>query len=75
MTRLKIPNKEMDYIIKILLEESSLLIKKIKLKNKKVDYLSSTLLGTLAAILLGNAVTVKEVIWAGERKTRTSQDF
>ena len=52
----------MDYIIKILLEESSLLIKKIKLKNKKVDYLSSTLLGTLAAILLGNAVTGKEVI-------------
>ena len=42
MTTLKIPNKEMDYIIKILksLEESSLLIKKIKLKNKKVDYLT-----------------------------------
>ena len=42
MTTLKIPHKEMDYIIKILksLEESSLLIKKIKLKNKKVDYLT-----------------------------------
>ena len=72
----------MEDIIKIvkLLEESRLLVKGIsettknETKEQKGGFLPM-LLGTLAASILGNAITGKGVIRAGEGTTRVGQDF
>ena len=72
----------MEDIIKIvkLLEESRLLVKGIsettknETKEQKGAFLPM-LLGTLAASILGNAITGKGVIRAGEGTTRVGQDF
>ena len=52
------------------LEESRLLIKwineRIKMKEKKKKMIFPILLGTLAASILGNALTGKRVIRAGQ---------
>ena len=72
----------MENIIKIvkLLEESRLLVKGIsettknETKEQKGGFLPM-LLGTLAASILGNAITGKGVIRAGEGTTRVGQDF
>ena len=72
----------MEDIIKIvkLLEESRLLVKGIsettknETKEQKGGFLPM-LLGTLAASILGNAITGKGVIRAGEDTTRVGQDF
>ena len=80
-TTLIISNEEMN-IIKIikLLEESGLLIKTVsetiqnEVKEQK-DGFPSMLLGTLGASLLGNLLTGKGTIRAGEGKVRVGQDF
>ena len=77
-----ISNEEMEDIIKIVksLEESGLLIKGIseriknETKEQKGEFLPM-LLGTLAAGLLGSALTGKGVIRAGEGTIRAGQDF
>ena len=62
------------------LEESALLIKGIseanenKAKKQKGRFLPM-LLGTLAASILGNALTAREVIRAGEGVIRAGQNF
>ena len=72
-------NKEMNYIMKIVraLEDSDVLLKgfiktiKYKTKEQKGDFLSM-LLVTLGASLLGNLLSVKETVRAGERIVRAS---
>ena len=72
----------MEDIIKIVksLEESGLLIKGIseRIKNETKEQKGEFLpmqLGTLAAGLLGSALTGKGVIRAGEGTIRAGQDF
>ena len=80
ITTLIFSNEEMDDIMKIVksLKESGLLIKGVietietEAKNKKMDFLS-TLLGTLAASLLGSILTGKGAIRAGEGASATNQ--
>ena len=75
-------NNEMNAILKIVksLEESSLLIKgvsetiKNEAKEQKGGFLGM-LLGTLGASVLGNLLTGKDTIRAGEGTIRTGQDF
>ena len=81
-TTLIISNEEMNDIMKKTksLEESGLLIKgvseiiKHEPKEEKVGFLS-ILLGTLVASLLGNLLTSKGTIRAGEGTVRAGQDF
>ena len=70
----------MNDIMKIVksLEESSLLIKSLSetIKNEpKEQYFLSMLFGTLGASLLGNLLTGKDKIRAGEVTVRAGQDF
>ena len=82
MTALIISKEEMADIMKIgtSLKESVLLIKGVnkiiesKTKEQKVGFLN-LLLSTLDASLLGNLVTGKRVIRAGEWNIRARQDF
>ena len=81
-TTLIISNKEMNDIVKIVnsLEESRLLIKYISETSKNEakeqnDGFLSMLLSTLGASLLGNLVTGKGTIRAGEGTIRTSGNF
>ena len=77
-----ISNKEMNYIMKIVksVEESGLLIKGVsetitnEAKEQKGRFLSM-LLGALGASLLGNLLTGKGTISAGEGAIRASQNF
>ena len=77
-----IVNEEMGDIMKIVksLEESGLLIKGIskaienEAKNQKGGF-TSMLLGTLAAIILGNALAVKGVIRARKGVIRAGENF
>ena len=81
-TTLTISNEKMNDIMKIVksLKESSLLIKSIsktiknEAKEQKGEFLSM-LLGTLGASLLGNQLTSKNTIRAGEDTTRAGQGF
>ena len=66
VTTLIFSDEEMNNIMKI--------VKSLeKQKNKKADF--SVLLGTLGASLLGNLLTGKATIRAGEGKIRAGQDF
>ena len=75
-------NEEMEDKMKIVksLKKTGLLIKEIgetiknKTKKQKGGFLSM-LLGTLAANILGSALTGKGLIRAGERTIRSGQDF
>ena len=81
-TTLIISNEEMNDVMKIVKshEESGLLIKgvskaiKNEAKEQKEGFLS-ILLGTLAAILLGNLLTAKGTITAGEGTFRSGENF
>ena len=81
-TALIISNEEMEDIMKIvkLLEESGLLIKGIsetiknEAKEQKGGFLPM-LLGTLAASMLGSALTGRGVIRAGEGTIRAGETF
>ena len=81
-TTLIISNEEMNDIMKIVksLEESGLLIKgvsetiKNEAKEQKEGFVEM-LLGTLGASLLGNLLTGKAKIRAGEGAIRAGQDF
>ena len=81
-TTLIISNEEMNDTIKIVksLEESGLIIKcvseamKNEAKEQKGGFLSM-LLGTLGSSLLGNLLTGKGTIRAGEDTIRADQDF
>ena len=81
-TTLIISNEEMNDIMKIVksLEESGLLIKgvsetiKNEAKEQKGGFVEM-LLGTLGASLLGNLLTGKAKIRAGEGAIRAGQDF
>ena len=82
MTTLIISNDEKNDIIKIVksLEESRLLIKDVSeiIKDEAEEQKSgffSTLLGALGASLLGNLLTGKGTIKAGEDKIRAGQNF
>ena len=77
-----VSNTEMDNIIRIItsLEESSLLMKGLNktIKNEakeQKDGFIGMLLGTLGASLLGNLLTGKGTIRAGECLIRAGQDF
>ena len=82
MTTLIISNEEMKDIMKMVksLEEFGLLIKGVgeairnEAKEQKGGFLEM-LLSTLEASLLGNLLTSKETITAGEGTFRASQDF
>ena len=82
VTTLIISNEEMNDIMKIVksLEESGLLIKgvsqtiKNETKEQKVLFLGM-LLGTVGASLLGNLLTGKGTVRAGECTVRAGQDF
>ena len=81
-TALIITNEEMEDIMKIvkLLEESGLLIQGISetIKNetkKQKSRFISMLLGILAASILGNALTGKGVIRAGEGTIKSGEFF
>ena len=82
-TALILSSEEMEEIMKIvkLLEESGLLIKGIsetirnEAKEQKGGALLSVILGTLAASVLGNALTGQGVIRAGGGTIRAGQDF
>ena len=82
MTTLILPNEEMDDFMKIIksLEESGSLIKgvsetiKNEAKKQKGGFLR-ILLDLLGLSLLGNLLTSKGVIRAGERMIRAGQDF
>ena len=51
-------------------------MKQLKMKKKEQKGGSlSVLLGTLASSILGNALSGRGVIWAGERVKRTGQHF
>ena len=77
-----ISNEKKNDIVKIVrsLEESGLLMKAVsetirnESKEPKGGFLNM-LLGTLAAITLGNMLTLKRVIGAGEETIRVGQDF
>ena len=81
-TKLLISNEEINDIMKIVksLEESGLLIKgvsktiKNEAKEQKGRFLRM-LLGTLGASLLGNLLTGKDTVTAGEGTVITGQDF
>ena len=82
MTTLTISNEEINDIVKIVksLKESGLLIKVISktIKNEEKEQKGesvSMLLVTLGASLLGNPLTGKETIRAGESTIRTCQGF
>ena len=62
-----ISNEEMKNIMKI--------VKSIEKSGVLVKGLPSMLLGTLTASLLGNALSSKGVIKAGEGTIRAGQDF
>ena len=68
-TTLKISNKEMNDIIKIVqaLENSNILLKGVTktIKNKQKRGFLGMLLGTLGASLLGNILTEKGMLRAG----------
>ena len=72
-----ISNKDMDYVMKIIktLEDSSILLKGVtdtienETKEQKGGFLSM-LLGTLGALLLGNLLSGKGVVRAGEGTMR-----
>ena len=78
-----ISNEEMNDIMKIVksVEESGLLIKgvsqtiKNEAKEEQKRGLLGKLLGTLGASLLGNLLTRKGKISAGEGTVRAGQDF
>ena len=82
MTTLILPNEEMGDFMKIIksLEESGSLIKgvsetiKNEAKKQKGGFLR-ILLDLLGLSLLGNLLTSKGVIRAGERMIRAGQDF
>ena len=82
VTTLIISNKEMNDIVKIIksLEESNLLIKGVskiiqnEAKEQKGGFLGM-LLGLLGASLLGNLLTGKGTIRAGEGTITAAQDF
>ena len=77
-----ISNEEINDIMKIVtsLEESELLIKcvsetiKNEAKEQKRGFLGM-LLGTLGASLLGNLLTIKDTIRAGEGRIRAGEKF
>ena len=77
-----ISNEEINDIMKIVtsLEESGLLIKcvsetiKNEAKEQKRGFLGM-LLGTLGASLLGNLLTIKDTIRAGEGRIRAGEKF
>ena len=81
-TTLTISNEEMEDVIKIVksLEKSELLVKGIgetiknEAKEQKGGFLS-TLLGTLAASILGSALTGRGVIRAGEGTIKVGENF
>ena len=81
-TALIISNEEINDIMKIVksLEESGLLIKDVsktiknKAKEQKGGFLGM-LLGTLGASLLGNLLTGKDTIRAGQGTIRAGPDF
>ena len=75
-TALTILNEEMEDIMKIAksLEESVLLIKGFSETIKKGGFLG-ILLGTLAASMLGSALTGRGLIKAGERTIRGGENF
>ena len=81
-TTLIIPNEEMNDLLKTVksLKEFGLLRKgvsqtnKNEAKNQKGGFLGMSL-GTLAAGLLGNLLTGKETIRAGEDTIRADQEF
>ena len=81
-TTLMISNDEIEHIMSIFksLEESELLIKRIsetiknEAKEQKGGFLP-TLLGTLAASKLGNALPGRGVIRAGEEIIRVGKSF
>ena len=83
VTTLEISNEEMNGIMKIVksLEESGLLTKgvsrtiKSDAKNKKSGFLSMFSVCTLGASLLGNLLTWKDKIRAGEGIIRADQTF
>ena len=80
MTTLITSNEKMNKINKIVksLEDAGLLIvlvKQSKIMQKNKSLFLSMLLGTLGASLLGNLLTGKGVMTAGERKIRACQDF
>ena len=77
-----ISNEEMSDIMKIVksLEESGLLIKGVSktIKNESKGQIGgflSMLLGTLGATILGNLLTCKGVMTAGEETIMAGQDF
>ena len=48
----------------------------MKLKNKKTNFLTyKLLLGTLAAMILGNRLSGEGTIWAGKGTIKSEQDF
>ena len=81
-TALIISNEELEDIMKLVksFEESGLLIKEIseatknEVKEQKGGFLSM-LLGTLVSIMLGNALTGRGVIRAGEGTIRAGETF
>ena len=82
MTKLIISNEEINDVMKIVksLEEYGLLIKGVSetIKNEtkeKKGAFPGMLLGTLGASLLGNLLTEKGAIRAGEGKVRAGQNF
>ena len=82
MTTLILPNEEMDDFMKIIksLEESGSLVKGVSetIKNeanKQKGGFLRILLDLLGVSLLGNLLTSKGVIRAGERMIRAGQDF
>ena len=82
MTTLITSNEEMDDIVKMIksLEKSGLLVKgfsetiKNQAKNQKDGFIGM-LLGILGASLLGNLLTSKGVMRAGEGKITAGQEF
>ena len=81
-TALIISNEEMKDEAKIAesLEDSGLLIKGLSetIKNEKKEQKGgslSMLLGTLASSILGNVLSGRGVIWAGEGVKRAGQHF
>ena len=81
-TALIISNEEKIYILKMVksLEESGLIIKGISERIKseakeRKDGFAPMLLGTLAGGILGNSLTEKAVIRAGEGVIKSSKNF
>ena len=80
-TTLKISNEEINDNMEIVkyLEESGLmiktLVKQLKMKQKIKRRISQHVISTLGASLLGNILTDKGIITAGDGAIRVSQNF